>query len=430
MSFCNPTYGYNSLVGNCFTTTTPTVTPPAAPFDSVQFNDAGSFGGDSSFTFDSNTTTLTVPTIDVQTLNASISVTPTIIYDSGNNAGTTGQYLESTGTGLQWTTPPITTPAAPFDSVQYNDSGNFAGDSSFTFDSSTSTLTVDNVDAAVSVKPTTIIDSAISTGSSGKYLESTGTGVLWSVPPVTTPAAPFDSVQYNDSGNFAGDSSFTFDSVTSTLSVNNVDAAVSITPTTIIDLASSTGTSGQYLESTGTGVQWSTFPTFAQESFLIQNTNGTVNNDLLTQTAFKGTLTKFNATQGRYFFELQWTAINMNNLVNTGLNWEWVIPTGTIDINYRATIGSVGGISNAGADQDRIYETIAASTFAATAAQPVRRVYITGIITVTSSTAEIQPSFAFTGTAPGTSTRVDNSSYWRLTKVTSDTSLRYLGSWA
>jgi hypothetical protein len=227
MSFCNPTYGYNSLVGNCFTTTTPTVTPPAAPFDSVQFNDAGNFGGDSSFTFDANTTTLNVPRIIVNDVGIG-TVTPayrldvsgsakfTTIRDTANSVGSAGQLLSSTGAALQWVAAPTpVVPAAPVNSVQFNNAGAFGGDSDFTFDSSTNMLDVNG-----SAKMTTLRDTTNSIGTAGQVLSSTGSALQWIATPVTAPAAPVNSVQFNNAGAFGGDSDFTFDSSTNTVRVN------------------------------------------------------------------------------------------------------------------------------------------------------------------------------------------------------------------
>ena len=54
--------------------------------------------------------------------------------------------LSSTGSALQWVAaPPTVTPAAPVNSVQFNNAGAFGGDSDFTFDTSTNTLSIPDI---------------------------------------------------------------------------------------------------------------------------------------------------------------------------------------------------------------------------------------------------------------------------------------------
>jgi hypothetical protein len=167
-----------------------------------------------------------------------------------------------------------------------------------------------------------------------------------------------------------------------------------------------------------------------QESFLYQNSNQTITNNTTIQNAFKGSLSTFNATQGRYFLELLWAAINMDNLVSTGITWTWTVSTGTANIVYSAVVNTCNGLNALDADESRVYATTATSTISASATNSTRRIRMTGLLTVTSSTASIQPQFTFTGTAPGTATRIDGSSYLRFTKVTNNTSLTYLGNWS
>jgi hypothetical protein len=200
---CHTSFGYNSLTGNCYSSA-PSVSP-ASPNHSVQFNELNQFAGDGRFVYDQTTGILDVPT-----------VRPDTIIDETDSDGTNGQYLTSTGTGIEWTDlPAYPTPAAPFDSVQFNDSGDFGGDSAFTYNSSTNTLAVTNV------KPTTITDDVNSIGTAGQYLTSTGTGVDWAtLPTYPTPGAPVNSIQFNNGGTFGGDSDFTYNSSTNIAYLN------------------------------------------------------------------------------------------------------------------------------------------------------------------------------------------------------------------
>lgn len=113
-----PTFGYNSLTGNTYVPTPPVT--PSAPLDSVQFNNNGNFGGDSNFIYD-GVGTLFVP-----------SIKPDTIKDGTNSVGTAGQFLTSTGSGLEFVNVPSAT--TPNKSILFNDSGVISGDSDFTFD--------------------------------------------------------------------------------------------------------------------------------------------------------------------------------------------------------------------------------------------------------------------------------------------------------
>ena len=74
-------------------------TSPGAPVNSVQFNDAGTFGGNSKFTFDSTNTKVG---ITGQLVLGNIASTPTAtansaaLYNDTEGAGGTGVYVRST----------------------------------------------------------------------------------------------------------------------------------------------------------------------------------------------------------------------------------------------------------------------------------------------------------------------------------------------
>jgi hypothetical protein len=76
-----------------------TSTTPGAPVNSVQFNDAGTFGGNSKFTFDSANTKVG---ITGQLVLGNIASTPTAtansaaLYNATEGAGGTGVYVRST----------------------------------------------------------------------------------------------------------------------------------------------------------------------------------------------------------------------------------------------------------------------------------------------------------------------------------------------
>ena len=245
---CNTTFGYNSLVGNCFTTAPATSAVPAAPFDSVQFNDSGDFGGDSSFTFDVNTTTLNVPRIIVNAVGNTVGIgtaTPaypldvigsakmTTLRDTTNSIGTAGQLLSSTGAALQWVAAPTpVVPGAPVNSVQFNNAGAFGGDSDFTFDLSTNTVSVPDISLSNYVTHAGDTDTRVgfpandeialrTNGVDRVFIGTTGNVGVGTI----TPAYPLD---VNGSAKF----------------------------TTIRDTANSVGTAGQVLSSTGSALSW------------------------------------------------------------------------------------------------------------------------------------------------------------------------------
>ena len=76
------------------------------------------------------------------------------------------------------------TPGGATTDIQFNDSGNFAGNANFTYDSSAVRLTVGNTTVNTQVNSTAVVVKSIvangSTGSSGQFLTSNGTGIYWS----------------------------------------------------------------------------------------------------------------------------------------------------------------------------------------------------------------------------------------------------------
>ena len=110
---------------------------------SVQFNDGGiTFGGTSNFLYNSATQQMTATKIK-----------PGVIVDSTNSVGIAGQVLSSTGSALQYITPPAI--GAPNDSVQFNKLGVFTGNSTLTFTDvlANETLTVPLVKVRDGIEP-------------------------------------------------------------------------------------------------------------------------------------------------------------------------------------------------------------------------------------------------------------------------------------
>jgi hypothetical protein len=188
---------------------------------SVQFNDGGlAFGGVSTFLYDKVTSTLTVN-----------KAKPIEIVDGSNSVGTAGQVLSSTGSGLQYVTPIPVVPGAPSTSVQFNQGGVFTGDSTFTFNNATDTLSVPNVTSdftnSATVKLSTLRDFNNSSGTIGQVLKSSGGQAVWQ----GSAGGSDKQIQYNNLGDLQGSPNLTFDAGTGEVNVNGRLAIGINTPT-------------------------------------------------------------------------------------------------------------------------------------------------------------------------------------------------------
>jgi hypothetical protein len=143
---------------------------PAAPVNSLQFNNGGVFGG-----------------------SANLIFTGTVVSVVGNVVAT--NFL---GNGSQLTGLPLTPPGGSNTQVQYNSNNTFAGDPNFTWNAATSTLTVTNINS------NTIIG-----GAGGSNTQ----------------------VLFNDSGNIAGNSHFTYNKVSGNLTMTGTAYLGNVYPT-------------------------------------------------------------------------------------------------------------------------------------------------------------------------------------------------------
>jgi hypothetical protein len=277
---CHTSFGYNSLTGNCYSTAASV--SPASPNHSVQFNELNQFAGDGRFVYDQTTGILDVPT-----------VRPDTIVDQTNSDGTNGQYLKSTGTSIEWANFSSQV-AGPFGSVQFNDSGDFEGNSLFTYDVATSILNVPLLTATSKVQVGTSITNPVTrlfalsqsaafnvgnwddnwlmagtspvVGAAGiglGYNSSANYGSLC----CTEPGNQFRSMRISglDQIFYTGLSAVT-ERMRITVSGNvgigtsspsyPLDVSGSAKFTTIRDSTNSTGTAGQVLTSTGSALQW------------------------------------------------------------------------------------------------------------------------------------------------------------------------------
>ena len=95
----------------------------------VQYNDAGDFGGNPTFTFNEGTTTLTANNF-VVTSTANLGAVGNVTITGGNS----GQYLTTDGNGvLSWAAGGVGTPGGSNTQMQFNDNGSFGGSPTVTY---------------------------------------------------------------------------------------------------------------------------------------------------------------------------------------------------------------------------------------------------------------------------------------------------------
>jgi hypothetical protein len=124
----------------------------------------------------------------------------------------------------------VTPPSGSNTQVQYNNNGNFGASSSFTFNSTTNTVGIQNLNVTNISNLGNVENVKILGGLNGYFLQTDGTGNLtWTQGGNGgggngMPGGANTQVQFNDGGNFGGDSGFTYDKNTNTLHVDNISA--------------------------------------------------------------------------------------------------------------------------------------------------------------------------------------------------------------
>jgi len=277
---------------------------PGGSNTQVQFNKAGTFGGQAGFTYNNITNTLAVSTFAAGNIssNTTLISTGTANFSQASNVnlgnvgnitisgGTSGYVLTTDGLGnLNWTAGGGggSTPSGSNTQVQFNNNGSFGSNAAFTFNQNTLTLStpnfvtnnitanaggaitvLGNLNAGISpnVFLGTVSNVKITGGTSGYYLQTDGTGNLsWAAGGGGgggNPGGANTQVQFNTNGTFAGSPYLTFNDVTNTFnvagnliansltigsgvyqfSVSNVYAAISTTTasTALLSLAANT----------------------------------------------------------------------------------------------------------------------------------------------------------------------------------------------
>jgi len=135
---------------------------PGGANTAVQFNDAGTFGGEATFTYNKVTNLLTVDHIAGEGGNLS-NIQIANITGIGNIAsinldGNVSNVLRGDGT---FSADAGGAPGGSNTQVQYNNNGAFAGEAGFEYNDVTNTLTVDNISANISGTVTGDVDGAL-----------------------------------------------------------------------------------------------------------------------------------------------------------------------------------------------------------------------------------------------------------------------------
>jgi hypothetical protein len=380
------------------------VTSPAGANTEIQYNASGVFGASPAFTFATGGGAALV-TIGV----ASTSLAAIRFYNSTNanhvtigsgvtgttwaltlplNAGVSGRFLQTNGSGVT-TWAAATTGAAGNDTeVQYNNSGAFAGDSGFTYNSSTNFISLGVASSASggvifknATNANTITMNAGTTsaswvftlpttdGNSGEFLQTNGSGVTTWATVTATPAGADTQVQYNNAGAFGAESAFTYDQTTNTLGLgvastsygillfrNDTNAdTVSIqagvtTGSYTLTLPVDDGTNNYVLKTNGSGVtSWvdvATVLVVGTDTQVIFNDTGVLAGDagfLFNKTTDALTLGVASSTTGSIIFK---NATNANTLTLlsgvTGTSYSLTLPTTAGTNNYVLTTNGSG----------------------------------------------------------------------------------------
>ena len=212
----------------------------------VIFNNAGLFESVSTFTFDSTAGLLGVPSLNVNSINATGDVTVGNIAGTGNisvagniggtridvtNGGNLGQvtnltilggsanqYLRTDGNGV--VTFETLAALGPVGSLQFNNSNVIDGIPNVFFNGTN--LYLGNSNAV-----------KLMGGINGYVLQTDGTGNLTWMPQAGnilpgngTPGGANSQVQFNNAGIFGGDPGFTYDRFTDTLAVGNIQGTI------------------------------------------------------------------------------------------------------------------------------------------------------------------------------------------------------------
>ena len=308
----------------------------------VQYNDDGILGGNPAFTFDEG--------LQLVTANNFAATSTANLGDVGNVTilgGTANYVLTTDGTGqLSWAN------LAAGDAgnikaggantqIQYNDNGILGGNPALTFDEGLTLVTANNLTVS-SITDLGDLGNVIITGGNALDVITTvdGTGNLAWATITFEPGGANTQVQFNDDGEFGGNSTFTFDKTTTLLTVNNFAATSTANLGSNANVTITGGGPNQVLTTDGAGnLSWSDGSANAPGGYYLHTQSvasnvWTVNHNLnRTYVVVEPVDTTGNSYNGRYDFPTI-TFVDDNTLTMT-----WT----TALAGYAAVVG--GGIS-------------------------------------------------------------------------------------
>lgn len=277
-------------------------TSPAGANTQVQYNASGSFGASAAFTFASgvvgigtgSSTTGVVRlfnstnanTISIQAGVTTGSYTLTLPVDDG----TSGQFLQTNGSGVTTWANPTTGAGGNDTEVQYNNTGALAGDSGFTYNSSTNFITLgvgstasggvifrnatNNNTVTMNAGTTSaswVFTLPVNAGTNNYLLKTNGSGVTSWVDVATIFTVGTDTqVIFNDTGVLVGDAGFVFNKTTDALTLG-----VGSSTTGSVIFKNGTNNNTLTLRSGVTATSYTlTLPTTAGTNNYVLTTNG------------------------------------------------------------------------------------------------------------------------------------------------------------
>jgi hypothetical protein len=243
------------------------------------------------------------------------------LRDYLNSSGTGGQVLMTTGSQIYWANLPSTTPN--IDQVLA------VGSSTTRNMTTTGGITAGNFTATNYVKPTVVLDRLNSPGAAGQVLKSTATGVEW----ITASLTPQDLASVLAVGNSATSNM----TLTGDLSVSGI-----ATLGKIKDAAASVGSAGQVLSSTGSALSWITLPSTPNLSQVLAAGNTATNTINLTGGInMSGTLAVGGTVKPLTITDTT-NAIGTSGQVlsSTGTGLRWITPASTPTLTQVLTAGN------------------------------------------------------------------------------------------
>jgi hypothetical protein len=185
---------------------------PGGADTSIQFNDGGILGGNLTFVYNKITDTLNCTNIGVGDIVADTITTP-IVSGLLNPVGVTDAVNKQYADSLI-----ASSPGGADTSIQFNDGGILGGNGSFVYNKTTDRMTIGSIIGLST--PTALTQAA-----NKEYVDN-ALGV--------SPGGTNQAVQFNNNNSFGGDPLFTYNTVTDTLNCTNIGGTAITDGTTII----------------------------------------------------------------------------------------------------------------------------------------------------------------------------------------------------